>query len=254
MNILDWFARPDDMGGTFAARDARAELGEPDVYRNPYPPAAGRRLISAHEPAHIWIIDVTGDVAREDDRSIILTWGQLLAFGPVQVLPLTDAEKASEPLYGPVSARWGTPGTPCAFDGCALDLGHASVHVDAGGNPLGVTTEATEQYVQPAPGVMLSRKCTCGNHLQHQPGCDRYVTPNAGVLEPVGWTPEAIHDAVTSAVAGDLVVIIDLDETPPDNASMSAPKPATPARKRAPRKATPPTPTPRKRAPRKAGK
>src|SRR4029077_797900 len=155
-----------------------------------FPPPAGRRVRDRLD--RTWSIDPTGDVHRSDDPSIILTWAQLIGeAGPLELLELTDAEKDSEALYGPVGARWGVPGTPCAYEGCALDVGHAGIHRDADGQALGVTDAATEPYVHPAHGAMLSRVCTCGvikhTALQHEPGCARYVTPIDNGLVPTGW-------------------------------------------------------------------
>ena len=161
--------------------NAPAEQGEPYVYRVPFPPPSGRRVRS-HKTGQVWVIDPTGDVARDDDRSIVLTWGQLIGdHGPLELLELTPEETASEAVYGPIGARWGDPDTPCAYEGCALGTGHAQTHRDAAGNVLGMTEKATEKYVDPPPGQMLSRICTCGvvKHTakQHEPGCARYVTP-----------------------------------------------------------------------------
>ena len=232
--------------------DAPAGQGEPYVYRVPFPPQAGRRVRDVN--GHVWLIDPTGDVARTDDPSIILTWGQLIATGPLALLELTDQEKASEDLYGPVGARWGIPGTPCAFGGCALDTGHAGVHQDQHGQALGVTAEATELYVQPPAGAMLSRICTCGvirhTALQHEPGCARYVTPNDGGLVPTGWDPER-----TSAID---IIAPPADEPAPGMSSLPVenmePAIAKPrATKRTRSAGTSSTPaTGRRRAPRKA--
>src|SRR4029077_4801446 len=80
-----------------ATIDAPAEEGGPYVYRVPFPPPAGRRV--ADRDGNAWIIDATGDVAREDDLSIVLTWPQLIATGPLHLIELTAAERVSETLY-----------------------------------------------------------------------------------------------------------------------------------------------------------
>jgi hypothetical protein len=248
MNPLQFLTRPDPMPWP-GRTNAGAEPGEPYKYRNPYPPPAGRKV--RDRKGDIYVITPSGHARLDTTDDVAdVRWGDLLAAGPVELVELTDAEKASEPVYGPIGARWGKPGTQCAYQFCALDQGHVGGHYDQAGNQLGMTDHADRMYVDPPRGMMLRRICTCGNHAQHQPGCARYV-------EPLAPMEHATHNGPNSLEAfGNL---IGADDPAPTVAEQVAdavwPEPVKPPRKRTPRKVAGvagPAPTGRKRAPRKA--
>lgn len=265
MNLLAFFTRRDPLPinpwpGRIAAPGA--DPGPP-TYRMPYPPESGRRVRS-HADDQVYVITPEGNVRLETlpgdpDEPADMRWGDLLAAGPAELLPLTDEETASARLYGRVGARWGKPGTPCAFTGCALDVGHVGPHYDQHGAGLDLTHHADRQYVDPPRGMMLRRICTCGNHAQHQPGCARYVAPldSPEGLDQVAAdlalvVPEASPESIAAAVSGeshpDLVDEPLFELTAHGGlASLVIPDPP----RRSSRKTTPPPASPRKRSPRK---
>ncbi len=260
MSLWKFVSRPDPQPWPAVIPNAPADQGEPYVYRVPFPPPSGRRVRSA-KTGHVWVIDPTGDVAREDDRSIVLTWSQLIGQdGPLELLELTDQERASEALYGPIGARWGDPDTPCAYEGCALGTGHGTVHRDAAGNPLGMTDKATEVYTDPPRGQMLSRICTCGvvKHTakQHEPGCARYVTPRQDDTAPSALPMSADEWLADKGMAPGMILIQPDPETgapgPITVEQPAVPKPATKRRRSAGTSSPAPAPA-RKRTPRSGG-
>lgn len=200
-------------------------LGRPDtvnpapgsvegLYQLPGRPPAGRHVQAL---GSTWLCLRDGRFAYAEGAGVDETvrhrdWYELFAHGSVRLLPLTDEERASEALYGPIGARWGDPDTPCPYIGCAQGVGHTGDHVNEHGEHLGVTPEATEPH--PTGGAVgLSQakavRCTCGNPANHQRGCPRYARV-AGVPEP---EPEAtaIPTYPGSAVTH---VLVDADDNP----------------------------------------
>jgi hypothetical protein len=103
-------------------------------------------------------------------------WCEVLARGPVTLLPYTAREEALTALYGPPEGRWGDPDTPCPYQGCALGTGHSSWHLDEDGRPLGVTVGERHHtgFTASVTREDLETMCTCGHPARHEPGCARY--------------------------------------------------------------------------------
>lgn len=191
---------------TQLASEGGPEVGPVITYSLPGQPTTGRTVSgSTQEADRTWkrhtdgtwelMTSTLGDNAEEMpasvavDRGDIWTWAEMLEECTLTLVPLTDAEKESELLYGPVGARWGNPDEPCPYwaylteealvqTHCALGLNHVGVHEDREGRPLGVVPEAVgaariTAAISPQASVETGL-CTCGHPGQHQPGCPRY--------------------------------------------------------------------------------
>lgn len=170
----------------------------------PDPPATGRRVIGAHGYTYQRVIpDGTfnpilmpwGAWMRLDDEDGlplpgVYTWPEILAAGPLALLPLTEKEMRDAELYGPPGARWGNPDERCPFWGfiCTLGVGHTGPHIGPDGAPLGETEPDGKPPVNAGitPAQASETPCTCGRPAQHRPGCPRHkrwtgAVPMAGL-------------------------------------------------------------------------
>lgn len=95
----------------------------------------------------------------------------LLEDGPLAGIPPTPEEIEEERLYGPVGARWGDPGTPCPFLGCALGVGHIGWHRRDDGSEF--TFDPDPSLTPPSTKPHMDVLCTCGRPAMHEPGCPR---------------------------------------------------------------------------------
>jgi hypothetical protein len=119
-----------------------------------------------------------------DDYADLLTyaWAPLLASrGPLVLQEPTDEERASETLYGPLTAPWGDPLARCPYPGCELGHGHIGAHIDSDHEEIhgpdrpieiAVSTSVTEED--------LSTYCTCRRPGRHLPSCPRYTRTTGG--------------------------------------------------------------------------
>lgn len=123
------------------------------------------------------------ELFHDEPFQLRYAWGPLLHFGPLTLIPFTEQEKAVAAVYGPPGARWGSPGTPCPYEGCALSVGHIGAHRGPDGSPLGVTMP--DGSLVPFQGRISPHEaaefpCTCGHPGQHRPGCTRYSRLTGG--------------------------------------------------------------------------
>jgi hypothetical protein len=164
---------------------------EPVVtYAIPLPPPVGRSVTDRWD--HRWTVQPNGSVARSDDHDRTSPWSWhtfLNIFGPATLAELTEQERASEALYGPIGMRWADPdGPPCPYNEhrgipredqpdeyrpCALRIGHGGPHRDPAGAVLGEDS-TMEGPIAVTPQQAARSLCTCGRPDQHQPGCPRY--------------------------------------------------------------------------------
>lgn len=157
------------------------------VYAIPGPPPMETRVKDRHGAS--WVHRLDGMMERVSDTAEgpdatpeVCTWAELLSVvGPLTVNPLTDHEKELARLYGPPGQRWGNPSQECPHYACMLGWGHIPPHIDAAGEPIGLT-EADGTWVNAdiTPQQAAENPCNCGNPLRHQPGCNRY-TKTSGI-------------------------------------------------------------------------
>lgn len=165
----------------------------PIVLELPGPPPTGRRVTNGKST---WERHASDDrdgawvcVDGPDPYGHPMSWlGLIGTYRRLTLVPLTEEELSDEELYGPVTARWGDPGTPCPYSGCSLGHGHAGPHKDAAleildlldADPWGTKTTAahvpTPSGLRDAVGRELSDDvaCTCDHPERHRPGCARY--------------------------------------------------------------------------------
>jgi hypothetical protein len=173
---------------------------DPQVYRLPGAPPTGRTVKQhgveddSEYAARRWTRQADG-LWSDSGRTFNFerfAWGYILdAYGPLELVPLTDEETASEALYGPVSARWGNPDQPCPYIdtrpavavSCVLGVGHVGPHRDLLGGALGETTLDPDQPSAAtgiSPHDASAEPCTCHRPDRHRPGCPRYIRTTGG--------------------------------------------------------------------------
>lgn len=191
-----------------AARRAPAPVG-PTRFQLPGAPPAGSTVRDRNgelwtrqhnDPTDGYAYGQWGSWIRpypSDERTgLTYPWSSLLAArGPLVAQEPTEAERASETLYGPITARWGQPEEPCPYRerlfphsgaghwvACTLGHGHTGPHRDLTGDPLvGNADQPIEIAANTSPTEDdANLVCTCKRPDRHRPDCPRYTRTSGG--------------------------------------------------------------------------
>lgn len=172
------------------------EYTGPTEHRFELPPKPVTERRVRDKWGHVWEV-VPAGVTR-NGRPVIAWAAFLSAYGPAELVPLTDDELRDAELYGPPGQRWGNIGEPCPYQGpsgldtvdgysiplpCALWRNHAGPHKDHVGAELG-TTQLDDTLPAITAGISpqeaAQSPCTCGVPAAHLFDCPRYPRTTGG--------------------------------------------------------------------------
>jgi len=163
-----------ECGEAHSSTTPHAELADeqPVVYTMPGPPPIERRVLDRTGLAWHHAEDDQWYASDSRERT---SWVDLLADrAPLILVSLTDEERESERMYGPLGARWGDPTKPCPYIGCRYRLGHIGGHVNRHGDVMLGTGVSDAGSLSVSPQEAAETLCTCGHPEAHRPGCPRY--------------------------------------------------------------------------------
>lgn len=157
-------------------------------------PPTGRRVID--RAGRVWVRQPDGEMLITEwlspavnlapDDQVMNPLHLVDLAGPLVLLPLTQAERDHEALYGPSYGRWGTIGQPCEYRDCRLFFGHVGPHTGKDGFVLPFPTLAHDAPVSVPRGYSAdeANQCTCGRPDHHRPTCPRYRRMIGGTHAP----------------------------------------------------------------------